>query len=86
MASYRPAESDCGLIRARSVVFAVGRQPRTDFAFGASMATSDCVSKWPDKQGSSAFSEGRNGSPRGASSSRYQREGEPGLTGNVKKL
>ena len=72
MASYRPAGGDCGLIRAQSIVFAVGRQPLTDFAFGVSMATTDEAPKWPEKQGSSTFSEGSNGSPRRASSSHYQ--------------
>src|SRR4051794_39732540 len=51
MASFRPAERDCGLIQSRSVVFAVGRQPRTDFAYGVSTATTDGVSKWPEKPG-----------------------------------
>jgi hypothetical protein len=37
----------------------------------------DRVPKWPEKQGSSTSSGGRNGSPRGASSSRSQWESEP---------
>src|SRR4051794_13262362 len=48
-ASFRAAEPDCNLIQSQSVAFAVGRQPRTDFAFGVSMATADRVSKWPEK-------------------------------------
>jgi hypothetical protein len=76
MASYRPAGTDYGLIRTQSVVFAVARQSGTDFALGASMARSGRVPKWPEKQGSSTSSEGRNGSPRGPSSSGDQWEGE----------
>jgi hypothetical protein len=41
------------------------------------MATTDGVSKWPEKQDASAFSEGRIGSTSGASGSRSQRDGEP---------
>src|SRR4051794_34824561 len=51
MAGFRHAEHDWGLLRSRSVGFAVGRQPRTGFAFGVSMATTGGVSKWPEKPG-----------------------------------
>ena len=80
MAGFRPAGRGCGLNRSQSGGFAVGRQLRTDFAFGVSMATMDRVSKWPEKRGSSPFSEGSNGSPREAAGSPYQREGELNFT------
>src|SRR3954454_1305259 len=85
MASFRTGESDCDLVRSLSVVFTVGRQSRTDFALGVSIGTTDGVSKWPENQGSSAFFEGRHGSPRGASSSHYQREGELVFTAVAKR-
>ncbi len=65
-----------GVIRSQGVAFAVGRQSRTDFAFGASVAPGDEVAEWPEKTGLLTVSDGRIVSLRGASSSHYQRECE----------
>src|SRR5687768_5802514 len=79
-----------GVIQSRDAEFADGRQTRTDFAFGASVATSDRVSGWLENSGRLTVSEGREVPLRGASSSHYQREGdllhrrgggEPGVNG-----
>ena len=69
-----------GVIQSQGIAFADGRQSRTDFAFGASMATSDRVSEWPENTGRLTVSDGRMVPLRGASSSHYQREGEPVFT------
>src|SRR4051794_31203198 len=65
-----------GVIRDQAVAFAVGRQSRTDFAFGVSVAANDGVSERPEKTALSTISDGRRTSLRGAWSSHYQREGE----------
>src|SRR5207248_2342518 len=56
--------------------FAVGRQSRSHFAFGARIAASDGPPEGPEKTGLLGVSDGSMGSLRGAMSSRYQREGE----------
>ena len=67
LASAAHADND-----GRGFYGATGDKAVTNFGFGVIMATKDGMSKWPEKPGSSAFSEGRIGSPRGASSSRDQ--------------
>jgi len=39
-----------GVIQSQGIAFADGRQSRTDFAFGVSVATKDGVSEWPKRQ------------------------------------
>ena len=68
------------VIQSRGIAFADGRQSRIDFAFGASVATGIRVSEWPENTGRLTASANRMVPLRGASSSHYQREGEPEFT------
>ena len=65
-----------GVIRSQSVAFAVGRQSRTHFAFGASIASGTESQNSRKKQALLAVPDGRTDSLRGESSSHYQQEGE----------